>query len=67
MFNNSFARAQAAYDAMLPPEYDEPDYAENCEDGLCGECELCAKAAKEAFDEDRAEAMYQRIKEGLDD
>ncbi len=71
-----FDKAQAAYDAMLPPEYYEDDF-----DGYCDECcrdddehdedcENFGTTAKEraeemaiAYAESKAEAQYEAMKE----
>lgn len=62
-FGANFDRAQAAWENQLPPGYDDPEYEEDCEDGECGECEPCCIKAAEAYEEDRAEALYEAKKE----
>ena len=49
MRDNGFARAQAAYERMQPPGWDDPDYAEDCDDGTCGECRSCVTAAADDY------------------
>lgn len=54
-----FDAAQRAYDNQLPPGYDDEEYADDCEDGTCGECEPCCRKAKESYEEDKAEAIME--------
>jgi len=74
MRDNGFDRAQAAYEAMLPPEYD------NCE-GYCDLCdnyndkhdEYCdnygtteeerIEEGRESYEEAKAELAYEALKE----
>jgi hypothetical protein len=67
MRDNGFAAAQRAYEAQQPPGWDEPDYAEDCEDGTCGECKPCVTQAKEDWLETQAEAKWERLQEDRDD
>lgn len=60
---SNFDRCQRAFDNMLPPEYEEPDYEEDCEDGECGKCYPCVSEALEAYEDARGEYLYEQKKE----
>lgn len=55
--------AQMAWDNMEPPGYSDPDYGDDCDDGHCGECRLCAEEAKVAHEEGKAEEAYEARRE----
>jgi hypothetical protein len=61
--HQSYLRAQAAYEAQLPPGFDEPEVAEDCEGEFCGECLKCIVANAISAEEDAGEAEYERRKE----
>ena len=74
----TFAQCQAEYDAQLPPEYDDyegycdicdrydDEHEEDCENEGTTESERY-NDSKQAYEEDKAEATYEKYKEDMYD
>lgn len=59
-----FDRAQAQYEAQLPPGFDDPEFeVDECDDHDCGQCRWCVTEEAEAAMDAAAEAKYEARKE----